>query len=218
MNQTQMMPVLSNEVPQDTAPVCHIVPLTRFSDAHRELPFCAVPAQDSMEQLTRAFRAAPQFSQIPLEKLLERKGSRSFRMILLGENTYYLRQAAAYLTALSLKTRKETPSDNADFYWNDLDLSAFGLEVKKTSAEAPKSTLLAISSMLLDPAINLSNAPVSQPGVMAQMMREQESLELTELKSSGILIAALGTLVILLTVERRDRYRTANPDSFSGRN
>ena len=81
MNQTQIMPVC----PLPSAPVCRTVPLQHLPGVdRREMAICKVPLQDSLETLTQAFRSAPQFSQIPLETVLARRGQGSFRLVLLG--------------------------------------------------------------------------------------------------------------------------------------
>lgn len=186
MNQTQIMPA-----PKSTpaAPVCRTVPLQHLPGAdRRELASCKAPVQDSRETLTHAFCSAPQFSQIPLDKVLSRKGKGGFRMVLLGENDYYLRQAAAYLTAIARKTKKAAPA--ADPFWNDLDLSDYGQDEESSLNELLTDSVVVVSPSLLDPAVNQSNSVPGKPGAMAQMMGEQKQLNLTNLKSAGILVAA----------------------------
>ena len=189
MNQTQIMPASKNDAALAAAPVCRTVPLRRLPGASRqELAFCNLPHQDSADQLTLAFQSAPQFSQISLEKLMERKGSDSFRVVLLGENDYYLRQAAAYLTALAQKTVKTAPA--ADRYWDDLDLDTY-CDHEDTSVSASiKDALVVVSASMLDPSLVLGDAPMGKAGPMAQMMGEQKQINLTDLESAGVLIAA----------------------------
>jgi len=106
MKNNQMIPAEGNDIIKKALP-CKTVPLSLFPGAKRnELAWCAIPEHDSLEQLLESFTAAPQFARIDLEKLLQRKGEGSFRVLLLGENDYYLRQAAAYLTAMSHKIKK----------------------------------------------------------------------------------------------------------------
>lgn len=191
MKQTPFLSAPQSESPKAAAPVCRTVPLHRLPRAsRRELAFCAVPDQDSTEQLLQAFQAAPQFSQISLEKLLERKGNGSFRVVLLGENDYYLRQAAAYLTALSRKNRKTNAAPAADSYWDDLDLDDLCDEDDNSSAESVKESLVVISPTLLDPSILLGGAASVKSGAMAQARGEVKEADLTGLESAGILIAA----------------------------
>ena len=188
MNRTQ-----TTKAPKraSAVPVCRTVPLQRLPNAdRRELAACKVPLQDSLETLTAAFRAAPQFSQIPLEKVLARKGKGGFRMVLLGENDYYLRQAAAYLTAIARKGQKAAPAPAADDFWGDLDLDSCFSDDTPSLSEQLKESLVVVSPALLDPAINQSNPASGKPGAMAQMMGEQKQVSLTDLSSAGILVAA----------------------------
>ena len=188
MNQTQTM-----TAPKSTssAPVCRTVPLQRLPGAdRRDLASCKAPVQDSVEQLTAAFQSAPQFSQIPLDKVLKSKGKGSFRMVLLGENDYYLRQAAAYLTAIARKNKKAAPASATDDFWNDLDIDDYYQDEEPALNELLKDSIVVVSPSLLDPAVNQSNAASGKPGAMAQMAGEQKQINLTDLKSAGILVAA----------------------------
>ena len=188
MNRTQTM-----TAPKSTssAPVCRTVPLQRLPGAdRRDLASCKAPVQDSVEQLTAAFQSAPQFSQIPLDKVLKGKGKGSFRMVLLGENDYYLRQAAAYLTAIARKNKKAAPASAADDFWNDLDIDDYYQDEEPALNELLKDSIVVVSPALLDPAVNQSNAASGKPGAMAQMAGEQKQINLTDLKSAGILVAA----------------------------
>jgi len=188
MKQTQTMTVSHNTA---AAPVCRTVPLQRLPGAdRRELAACKVPVQDTLETLTLAFRSAPQFSQIPLEKVLARRDKGSFRMVLLGENDYYLRQAAAYLTAMARKSKKAAPASGTDDFWGDLNLDDYYQDEEPSLAEQLKDSIVVVSPALLDPAINQSQSAPGKPGAMAQMMGEQKQVNLTDLKSAGVLIAS----------------------------
>lgn len=188
MNQTQTM-TATKAAP--AAPVCRTVPLQRLPGAdRRELASCKTPVQDSLETLKRAFQSAPQFSQISLDKVLARKGKGSFRMVLLGENDYYLRQAAAYLTAIARKSSQKKKAAPVDDYWGDLDIDDYFQDEEPALNEMLQDAIVAVSPTLLDPAINQSNAALGKPGAMAQMMGEQKQLNLTDLKSAGILVAS----------------------------
>ena len=188
MNRTQTMTAPKRA---SDAPVCRTVPLQRLPGAdRRDLASCKAPVQDSLEQLTAAFQSAPQFSQIPLDKVLKGKGKGSFRMVLLGENDYYLRQAAAYLTAIARKSKKAAPASTTDDFWNDLDIDDYYQDEEPALNELLKDSIVVVSPALLDPAVNQSNAASGKPGAMAQMAGEQKQLNLTDLKSAGILVAA----------------------------
>jgi len=140
MNQTQTISAPKSAASQP--PVCRTVPLQRVPGAERrELASCKAPVQDSAEQLTRAFQAAPQFSQIVLDKVLARKGKGSFRMVLLGENDYYLRQAAAYLTAIARKSSQKKKAAPADDFWNDLDMDDYFKDEEPALTELLKDSL-----------------------------------------------------------------------------
>lgn len=173
------------------APLCRTVPLRRLSGAPRKaLAYCTLPQRDSGEQLIQAFQAAPQFRQISLEKLVDGKGDNGFRVVLMGENDYYLRQAAVYLTAMSHKGRTSRSAPAVDSYWDDFDLDNIDLEDSGSPAKAVKDALVVVSSSLLDPAISQSAAAAGKQGVIAQMKAEEKQLDLVGLESAGILIAA----------------------------
>lgn len=186
MNQT--VPMRKNTAPQPS--VCRTVPLQRLPGADcRELAACKLPLQDTQETLAASFRAAPQFSQISLEKVLSRKGNHGLRMVLLGENNYYLRQAAVYLTAIATQSRKKNKSASADDFWNDLDMDDCFQDDQSLLADTMKDSLIVVSPTLLDPAIHQSDSAVGKPGAMAQMVREQKQVDLTDLDCAGILVA-----------------------------
>lgn len=174
--------------PQPPVRVCRTVPLRRLpGTARSELSFCSIPDADSGEQLIQSFQAAPQFSQISLEKLLKRKGDAGFRVVLLGENDYYLRQAAAYLTAMSHKGHDASTTDS---YWDDLDLDDLCLDDEKDTSKAVKNSLVVVSPSLLDVSIAQDNSAPGQPGAIAQAKGEFKQMDLDKLESAGILIAA----------------------------
>jgi len=188
MNRTQTMPAPKSA---SAAPVCRTVPLQRLPGAERrELAACKLPVQDSAETLTAAFRAAPQFSQIPLDKILARKGGDGLRMVLLGENDYYLRQAAVYLTAMARKSAQTKKAAPADDFWGDLDLGDYFQDDEPSLNERLKDSLVVVNPALLDPAIGHGSSVPGKPGAMAQMMGEQKQVSLTDLTSAGVLIAA----------------------------
>lgn len=188
MKQTMTAP--RNETPK-APPLCRTVPLRRLPNApRRELAYCTVPERDSAEALIQAFQAAPQFSQISLETLIGRKGDSGFRVVLLGENDYYLRQAAVYLTALSRKGRKGRTAPAADSYWDDFDLDDIDLEEGDSPARAVKNALVVVSPALLDSSIGQSTPFPGKPGAIAQARAEAKQLDLTGLESAGVLIAA----------------------------
>lgn len=193
MNQTQTM-----TTPQTTTvPVCRTVPLQRLPGAdRRDLASCKAPVQDSLESLKQAFQSAPQFSQIALDKVFARKGKGGFRMVLLGENDYYLRQAAAYLTAIARKSTQKKKTAPVDDFWGDLDLDDYYQDEEPALNEMLKDSVVVVSPALLDPAINQSNSALGKPGAMAQMMGEQKQINLTDLKSAGILVASEGGKVL----------------------
>lgn len=188
MNQTHTIPDHRKRVQK--APVCRTVPLRCMPGISRtELALCSIPEQDSLSELTSSFQGAPQFSQIPLEKLLARRGTGSFRLILLGENDYYLRQAAAYLTAISRKNRPDLPSKTDD-YWCDLDFDDF-LEVDEAgSSDNMKNALAVVSSDILDPSLCRNDSPSGKHSTASSSMEEVKQLDLCKLDSAGILIAA----------------------------
>ena len=186
MTKTQPTPV--SAIP--ASPLCRTVPLQHLPGVdRREIAVCKVPLQDSLDTLTQAFRAAPQFSRVPLEKLLSRRGQDSFRLVLLGENDYYLRQAAAYLTAIAAKNKPVVPASSADDFWGNLDLSDYFRD-----NEAPLSnlsdSLAIVSPALLDPGINRADSAGGKPEAVLRLMGEQKQIDLTALKSAGILVAA----------------------------
>lgn len=188
MKQTMTAP--RNETPK-AAPLCRTVPLRRLSNApRRELAYCTVPERDSADQLIEAFQSAPQFSQISLETLMGRKGDSGFRVVLLGENDYYLRQAAVYLTALSRKGRKSRTAPAADSYWDDFDLDDIDLEDGDCPAKAVKNALVVVSPALLDHTIAQDGQLPGRSGAIAQAKAEAKQLDLVGLESAGILIAA----------------------------
>lgn len=186
MNQTQIMPVC----PLPSAPVCRTVPLQHLPGVdRREMAICKVPLQDSLETLTQAFQSAPQFSQIPLETVLARRGQGSFRLVLLGEHDYYLRQAAAYLTAIAAKNKTALPPFPSDDFWGNLDLNDY---FRDSEPSLPKlsDSIVVVSPALLDPAINQSESVPGKPGAVFQLLGEQKQVSLADLKSAGILVAS----------------------------
>lgn len=188
MNQTQTMTVSQNMTA--TAPVCRTVPLQRLPGAdRRDLASCKAPVQDSLEKLTAAFQAAPQFSQIPLEKILSRKGKGRMRMVLLGENDYYLRQAAAYFTAIVRKSSPKKKAAPVDDLWCDFDMDDYLQDEEPALNELLQDCVVVVNPNLLDPALSQTVASMGKPGAAAQMMGEQKQINLTDLKSAGILVA-----------------------------
>ena len=186
MKQTMTTPEMTQ-----SAPLCRTVPLRRLSGAPRKaLAYCTLPQRDSAEQLIQAFQSAPQFRQISLEKLVEGKGDNGFRVVLMGENDYYLRQAAVYLTAMSHRGRTSRSAPAVDSYWDDFDLDNIDLEDSNSPAKAIKDALVVVSSSLLDPVLSQSAAAAGKQGVIAQMKAEEKQLDLVGLESAGILIAA----------------------------
>ena len=188
MNQTQTI-----SVPQNTAastPVCRTVPLQRLPGAdRRDLASCKAPVQDSLDQLTLAFQSAPQFSSIALDKVLARKGKGRMRMVLLGENDYYLRQAAAYFTAIVRKSSPKKKAAPVDDYWSDFDMDDYLQDEEPALNEMLQDCVVVVNPNLLDSAISQTVASMGKPGAAAQMMGEQKQLNLTDLKSAGILVA-----------------------------
>ena len=98
--QTKTAPMTRPAAQAASSTVCRTVPLRKLPGIPRgEIACCELP-KDTPAQLLHVFQSAPQFSKIPPGKMLPHALGRH-RMILLGPNNYYLRQAAAYLSAIS---------------------------------------------------------------------------------------------------------------------
>ena len=97
--------------PAPEAPLC--LPL-REERQEEGLRLAPLPAGEDRAGLLAAFRAAPQFSRVG--ELPRRDGKGRLRVLLLGRDRYYCRQAAVYLSAL---TRQEETREDEDF-WSDV--------------------------------------------------------------------------------------------------
>ena len=204
MNQMMINTPLQTTAAQ--LPVCQTVPLcpiTPFSE--KEMAYCSIPNEDSIEQLMSALRAAPQFSDISPENLFSHKRSNNLRVILLGNNDYYLRQAAAYLTAFSeLKRGSNTKSinDDADEFWGDLDLDDY-LPCEPSDKKIDLSDkLVVMSAELLDPSLK-RHTPSAASSMMIRMQDSAPTVDISTLRSAGMLLHTADGPVLSDTVLQR---------------
>jgi len=87
---------MSNSSLKQTS-VCQPTPL-RLLPGHSKdrFAYCPLPA-GSVDELLCTFQSAPQFSMVQIQELMEEE---SLRVLLFGSDSYYLRQAAVYLSAI----------------------------------------------------------------------------------------------------------------------
>lgn len=197
MKQTQP---ISYSLPADIRPaLCRIVPLKRVPGEKRsELAVCSLPEGDSPEQLAAAFKAAPQFNRISVEKILKHKGG--LRIILMGENDYYLRQAAVYMAAMCRKQRDTASDTPEDDFWNDFELDESLRGDAADSSFSMENSLAVVAPSLLDPALARDSAAAARPNAAMQMIQEQKQIALGNLSSAAVLIAAESGKVLSETV------------------
>lgn len=97
------------------APLCRPVKEEVERRAGRLLRFLPVlPREDRPENALEAFRSAPQFAQV--EELPRRNSDGGLRVLLIGPERYYRRQAAVYLSALCAGGE-----DEPDGFWEEDD-------------------------------------------------------------------------------------------------
>ena len=85
--------------------VCQTTPLRKLPGYEKnKLAYCTLP-QGTPEELMHTFQTAPQFSKVHPEELLKKE---QLRVLLFGTDSYYLRQAAAYLSAMHSKEKNDT--------------------------------------------------------------------------------------------------------------
>ena len=129
------------------APACFPARLMKLPGVPRaKLAYTPLPPEErGLRQLLEEFRAAPQFSQINLRRLLEQRRG-GLGAILLTESDYYARQAAMYLSALVLgaqggrKSREEELPDDLAFF-------------EEESGSPLDESLAVMSPTLLDPQL-----------------------------------------------------------------
>ena len=190
--QTKTAPMTRPAAQAASPTVCRTVPLRKLPGIPRgEIACCELP-KDTPAQLLHVFQSAPQFSKIPPGKMLPHALGRH-RMILLGPNSYYLRQAAAYLSAISShreEDSKPSPSGSSD-YWRDLELSLddFELEDEPDCAAALKDSMAVVNPATLDPDIGMGGEEDGAVS-MAKAGQPQKVLQLDKLDAAAILIAA----------------------------
>ena len=184
-------------VPAAQAAPCRTVPLLLVPGmSRRELARCPLPAGDSPEELAESFMAAPQFKGIDTTELL-RRGKNGLRVILLGENSYYSRQAAAYLAAMHADPDKEK-QEEADSFWDDLELdSSLPVPAGEDGTDAENS-MLVISPELLDPTAAMTDTAKMLGG--GQMMARPREVDPADLDSVALLVSADSGIVLTETV------------------
>lgn len=172
-------------------PVCQTVPLLPLPPfPGKEMAYCCIPDGGSAEQLAYAFHAAPQFSSIPLDTLFDQKQFARLRMILIGSNDYYLRQAAAYLTAFSAHKNGSNSTDSeTDSFWNDLDIDDYLPSDPSEKHIDLSEKLVVMTADLLDPSLK-TRTPSASHSVMLQMHGQEPKVDLTGLSSAGLFIGA----------------------------
>ena len=189
----QMMITTPQQKAAVQAPVCRTVPLLTLPPfPGKEMAYCSIPDGDNIEQLARAFHAAPQFSGISPDALLKHKQSDSLRVILLGSDDYYLRQAAAYLTAFSRHKRglnNKSSNDEAEDFWNDLDIDEYLPSDPSEKRIDLTQELVVVSTELLDPSM-ATHTPSASHSVMVQMQGQEPKVDIAMLRSAGLFLHA----------------------------
>ena len=177
------MPTLDTKT---ASAVCQTTPLRKLPGYEKnKLAYCTLP-QGTPVELMHTFQTAPQFSNVRPKELLEKE---QLRVLLFGTDSYYLRQAAAYLSAMHSKEKNDNPSAQDDF-WNNLRLDSYleDSEDPMPSALIEKN-MTVISPTLLDNDI----AALHQPAQISHGSAEAKSigiLPMEELDTAAILIAA----------------------------
>ena len=200
MNRTETAPAPRRRAAAPVTPVCRVAKLGLIpAFPLGELGYCPVPTEDKPDALLRAFRAAPQFNRISYEELLRGKTSENLRVILMGENDYYLRQAAMYLTALS-QSRNRSNEEEDDWDDLDLDMRDYLPEDPADKSEVMKQSVAVIDAKLLDSS-TAHRGNAANVGSLVMKLREFESgIDLADLKSLGILLRAESGAVLSETV------------------
>ena len=190
MNRTETAPAPRRKAAAPAAPVCRVAKLGLIPEFPLgELGYCPVPTEDKPDALLRAFRAAPQFSRISYEELLRGKTSENFRVILMGENDYYLRQAAMYLTALS-QSRNRSNEEEDDWEDLELDMGEYLIQDPADKSEVMKQSVAVIEAKLLDPEITRRNDTAAASSLVMKLRESDAELDLMKIQSLGILLRA----------------------------
>lgn len=171
---------------REPAPTCCPVHVCSLTDIPAE-ELGYVPLLDHMDRevLLWSFREAPQFAQVPLERLFrERRGC--LQVILLTDSDYYARQAAVYLATFaqlernSGKANRDSEDEN---FWESTGLEA----LLDRDTENPLATALTVvSPKLLDPSLReekKQKVAVLHGGV-------EERFSLAKVDTPAVLVAA----------------------------
>ena len=177
---------MSNSSLKQTS-VCQPAPL-RLLPGHSKdrFSYCPLPT-GSVDELLYTFQSAPQFSGVQVQELMEEE---SLRVLLFGSDSYYLRQAAVYLSAIHAG-KKPVSAPNQNDFWNNLDFSEYIPEEENgpDASALIEKNLTVVSPALLDPEIAEQNQP-SQLSSAANELKKMELLRLDSLDTTAILVAA----------------------------
>ncbi len=166
--------------------VCQTAPLRKLPGHEKDkLAYCPFP-KGSAAELMQTFQTAPQFSDIQPQELLEKE---NLRVLLFGTDSYYLRQAAAYLSAMHAQMKESTA--NQKEFWDSLNLSDYFDESEETASPASliEKNMTVVSPVLLDPEIASFNQPAQLSSSPADM-KPTGILPMNDLDTPAILITA----------------------------
>lgn len=200
MNQLMISTTSKQSTPAEP-PVCRMVSLQTLPQfPENEMAYCAIPSADDPEVQTRAFLAAPQFKGIVPAALLKQKQSENLRVILLGSNDYYIRQAAAYLTAFAQQEDGCSDRCDTDDFWNDLDIDDYLPSNAQDKSSELAQSLAVLSTALLDPSLAAHSSRSTPHTVMLQIQEQEPKVDITMLRSAGLLLHAKTGPVLSATV------------------
>ncbi|MDO4530973.1 MAG: AAA family ATPase [Bacillota bacterium] len=176
--------------------VCQPTPL-RILQGHskNKLAYCDFPP-GSAEELTQTFCAAPQYANVETGKLLEED---SLRVLLFGTDSYYLRQAAVYLSAIHSK-HAEAGSEEEDDFWCGCRFGGELADAEDASCISPiRNSLTVISPALLDPEISMDIQSSAIPSAMMEL-KKMDLPHLSQLDTTDILIASESGAILTNTI------------------
>lgn len=192
------------------SPICQPVPLHDNPNfPPYEITFSFLPQQE-MRELMAAFRTAPQFAAIQPEDLLQRQ-SEGLRVVLIGSEPYYNRQAACYLSAMAkLQREVQNPAPDSDA---ELDLNLYELfshleETDPSPQPDSHRVLFSVPASALDPDL----APASNGSKPMVPGETPRPFPLSSLGASTLITAPSGP-VLSEAVIRQIRIALSAPKS-----
>lgn len=175
----------SPEVPtkDKPIPVCFPVPLCSTPRDDRKLNYCPLLSDKPMSLLLQQLAVSHPFKKLDLEALL-RQYQGTMKVILLGEDRYYVRQAAVYLATIAQMLRNvKTPQEESPRLPDDLAFLLAGNDEDEFDPVVPyvKNAITVIGPERIDPTFKAKPSPFSS---------EDFTIDLVDFPTSAFLLTA----------------------------